>query len=96
MAKGFTLTRDLYRQIKSMDRSSMERTLTNVYDMGVKDALENAAINLDMEKLRSELGTVNGVGDKRLEQIMEIIKRNIEEADAASQQDNTQDSDTEE
>ena len=55
--------------------------MNNIYDMGVKDALENAVIDLDFDKLRLELGTVNGIGEKRLEQIMEIIQRNIAEAD---------------
>ena len=49
--------------------------------MGAKDALENAVIDLDMGKLAAEIGTINGIGDKRLEQIMEIIQRNIKEAD---------------
>ena len=48
--------------------------------MGAKDALENAVIDLDMGKLAAEIGTINGIGDKRLEQIMEIIQRNIREA----------------
>ena len=82
MPKNNLLNRELYRKIKSMDREAMECTLNNIYDMGAKDALENAAIDLDMDKLRSELGTVNGIGEKRLEQIMEIIQRNIAEADS--------------
>ncbi len=81
MPKDNLLNRELYRKIKSMDRIEMERTLNNIYDMGAKEALANAVINLDMEKLRNELGTVSGIGEKRLEQIMEIIKRNIAEAD---------------
>ena len=49
--------------------------------MGAKDALENAVIDLDIDKIRTEIGAVSGIGDKRLEQIMEIIQRNIKEAD---------------
>lgn len=75
------MTRDLYRKIKAMDRASMERTMNNVYEMGAKDALENAVIDLDMDKLREELGTVSGIGEKRLEKIMEIIQKNIAYAD---------------
>ena len=60
----------------------MEQTLNNVYEMGAKDALANATINLDMDRLRLEIGSVNGIGEKRLEQIMEIIQRNIAEADS--------------
>ena len=81
MPKENLLNRDLYRKIKSMDKAAMEQTLNNIYEMGAKDALANAVIDLDMDKLRSEIGTVNGIGDKRLEQIMEIIQRNIKEAD---------------
>ncbi len=81
MENGIQFTRDLYRNIKAMNRDEMERTVNNIYEMGVKDALENAVIDLDMDKLRTELGTVSGIGEKRLEQIMEIIRRNIAEAD---------------
>ncbi|WP_295167009.1 hypothetical protein [Ruminococcus sp.] len=36
MSKENLLTRDLYRQIKSMDKSAMEKTLNNIYEMGAK------------------------------------------------------------
>jgi hypothetical protein len=49
--------------------------------MGAKDALENAVIDLDIGKIRTKIGAVSGIGEKRLEQIMEIIQRNIKEAD---------------
>lgn len=81
MPKANLLTRDLYRSIKSMNRETMEKTINNIYDMGAKDALENAVIDLDIGKIRTEIGAVSGIGDKRLEQIMEIIQRNIKEAD---------------
>jgi hypothetical protein len=81
MPKENLLTRELYRQIKSMDRCAMEKTLNNIYETGAKDALANATINLDMDRLRSEIGSVNGIGEKRLDQIMEIIKRIISESD---------------
>ena len=81
MPKANLLTRDLYRSIKSMNRETMEKTINNIYDMGAKDALENAVIDLDIGKIRTEIGAVSGIGEKRLEQIMEIIQRNIKEAD---------------
>ena len=84
MPKDNLLNRELYRKIKSMDRDAMERTLNNIYDLGAKDALENAVIDLNMDKLRSELGAVSGIGEKRLELIMEIIQRNIAEADSSA------------
>jgi len=84
MSKENILTRDLYRKIKSMDKAAMEQTLNNIYEMGAKDALDNAVIDLDIGRIRSEIGAVNGIGEKRLEQIMEIIQRNIAEADSQS------------
>lgn len=72
MPKANILTRDLYRQIKSMNRDAMEKTINNVYDMGARDALENAVIDLDVDKIKAEIGAISGIGEKRLEQI--IIK----------------------
>ena len=93
MPNGIQFTRDLYRKIKSMNRDEMERTVNNIYEMGAKDALENAVIDLDMDKLRTELGTVSGIGEKRLEQIMEIIQKNIAEADNKEPESEQQNSD---
>ena len=87
MPKENLLTRELYRKIKSMDKASMEQTLNNVYEMGAKDALANAAIDLDMDRLRLEIGSVNGIGEKRLDQIMEIIKRFISAAEGKDSND---------
>ena len=81
MPKPNLLTRDLYRQIKSMNRDAMEKTINNIYDMGARDALENAVIDLDVGKIKEEIGAISGIGEKRLEQIMEIIQRNIADAD---------------
>ena len=81
MPKANLLTRDLYRSIKAMNRETMEKTINNIYDMGAKDALENAVIDLDVDKIKTEIGAISGIGEKRLEQIMEIIQRNIAEAD---------------
>ena len=81
MPKPNLLTRDLYRSIKAMNRETMEKTINNIYDMGAKDALENAVIDLDVDKIKTEIGAIIGIGEKRLEQIMEIIQRNIAEAD---------------
>lgn len=81
MPKKNLLTRDLYRQIKAMNRDSMEKTINNIYDMGANDALENAVIDLDIGKIKTEIGAISGIGEKRLNQIMEIIQRNIKEAD---------------
>jgi len=67
-----------------MNRDAMEKTINDIYDMGARDALENAVIDLDVGKIKEEIGAISGIGEKRLEQIMEIIQRNIAEADKDS------------
>ena len=89
MDKNNLLPRGLYRQIKSMNRAEMEKTLHQVYDMGAEDALKHAVVDLDMDNIRTEIGGVSGIGEKRLEQIMEIIQRNMNEADSNSSDSKT-------
>lgn len=72
------LDRSLYRQIKSMDKDTMTRTLANIYQMGKDDAMQGIdAVDIDLDKMRSEIGAVKGIGEVRLNQIMEIIKDNL-------------------
>ena len=68
------LNRNLYRQIKSMDKNELGRTLNNIYEMGKEDAMKGIeAIDIDMDRLRSQIGGIKGIGETRLNQIMEII-----------------------
>lgn len=56
----------------------MTRTLANIYQMGKDDAMQGIdAIDIDLDKMRSEIGAVKGIGEVRLNQIMEIIKDNL-------------------
>lgn len=72
------LDRNLYRQIKSMDKDTMTRTLANIYQMGKDDAMQGIdAVDIELDKMRSEIGAVKGIGEVRLNQIMEIIKDNL-------------------
>ncbi|MBP5604449.1 MAG: hypothetical protein J6X60_02755 [Ruminiclostridium sp.] len=64
-----------------MSRETTEKTINNIYDMGAKNALENAVIDLDVDKTSTVIGAVSSIGEKRSEQLMEIIQRNIKEAD---------------
>lgn len=72
------LNRNLYRQIKSMDKNELSRTLNNIYEMGKEDAMKGIeAVDIDMDKLRSQIGAIKGIGETRLNQIMEIIAVNL-------------------
>ena len=72
------LNRNLYRQIKSMDKNELSRTLNNIYEMGKEDTLKGIeAIDIDMDRLRSQIGAIKGIGETRLNLIMEIIADNL-------------------
>lgn len=56
----------------------MTCTLANIYQMGKDDAMQGIdAVDIDLDKMRSEIGAVKGIGEVRLNQIMEIIKDNL-------------------
>ena len=72
------LNRNLYRQIKSMDKNELSRTLNNIYEMGKEDAMKGIeAVDIDMDRLRSQVGSIKGIGETRLNQIMEIISEHL-------------------
>lgn len=72
------LDRNLYRQIKSMDKNELSQALNNIYEMGKEDAMKGIeAVDINMDKIRSEIGAIKGIGETRLNQIMEIISSNL-------------------
>lgn len=72
------LDRNLYRQIKSMDKNELSQTLNNIYEMGKEDAMKGIeAVDINIDKIRSEIGAIKGIGETRLTQIMEIIASNL-------------------
>lgn len=72
------LNRNLYRQIKSMDKAELGRMLNNIYEMGKEDAMKGIeAVDIDLEKMRSEIGAAKGIVETRLNQIMGIISEHL-------------------
>ena len=71
------LTRSMYKEIKTMNREQMQKVLTNIYQQGV-DSIEHGAI--EFESLREEIGKINGIGEKRLDEIMAVIENFISPA----------------
>ena len=69
--KGFELTRALYKEFKSMNRDKMQEVLTKIYLQGVQ-SVETTSV--DLNKLRDEIGKINGIGEKRLDEIMAVIE----------------------
>lgn len=68
------LDRATYKKIKSMTREEMQNFLTNYYNNVMEDA---EAPTLDLGELREEIGSIKGVGEKRLDEIMAVIEKHL-------------------
>ena len=69
------MDRNLYRIIKRKDQKEMEEFVTNVYNIGKEDTLQEIRENL--EWIRTEISKIKGIGEVKLNQIMEIISKKI-------------------
>lgn len=68
------LDRATYKKIKGMTREEMQNFLTNYYNNVMEDA---NAPTLDLGELREEIGSIKGVGEKRLDEIMAVIEKHL-------------------
>lgn len=64
-------SRETYKAVKKMDRGQMETFFRNVYDMG-KNSNQEAVV--DFSELRKRLSEIKGIGEKRLDIIMETVE----------------------
>ena len=74
VAQKEVLDRSLYKKIKAMDRKNMEAFLNEMYVVGAESV---KAVNVDMEALRTDIGKVKGIGESRLNEIMDIINKHL-------------------
>ena len=74
MAQKEVLDRALYKKIKAMDRKNMEAFLNEMYVVGAESV---KAVNVDMEALITDIGKVKGIGESRLNEIMDIINKHL-------------------
>lgn len=65
------LDRDTYKKVKSMNRERMEQFLADVYDMG-KNSNQEAVV--DFGELRKRISEIKGIGEKRVEIIMNVVE----------------------
>lgn len=68
------LDRATYKKIKGMSREEMQNFLTNYYHNVIKDAVTSS---VELETLRTEVISIKGVGEKRLDEIMSVIEKYI-------------------
>ena len=76
MQGDFLLDRALYKTIKNMNKERMSDFLNEVYNKGVKDT---AADSVNMDTLREKIGSIKGIGESRLNEIMDVIIQEINE-----------------
>ena len=82
---AFLLDRNTYKSIKKMDRASLEALIQDIHESGRRKGLKEAGvvddhtgepeINLDLRELEKQRKAVKGVGEKRAEEIMQIIEQ---------------------
>lgn len=71
MSDSLKLDRELYRRIKGMDKNEMAGFLERIYAIGAEDNV------VDLELLRERIGQVRGIGEVRLNEIMNIIEESV-------------------
>lgn len=70
----YTLSRETYKQIKGFNREQMQRFVGQIY----KYAEESPnGTSLDLDELRGRIGEIKGIGESRLNEIMEVIKEYV-------------------
>lgn len=78
MSEDILLDRNLYRKIKNMNKTELNQFIHNVYNTGKEDALSKIEITeINIEQIRAEISEIKGIGENRLNQIMDIISKNI-------------------
>lgn len=76
MKDGKILNRKTYKAIKKYDRIQMEDYLQSIYKQGFVDGRESVP-GIDISNVRDILLEINGIGEKRAEQIVEKISNSL-------------------
>ena len=66
------ISRELYKKIKGMNREQIQVFATQIYVDGI-NSVETA--NIDLDKLREDIGAIKGIGESRLNEIMDVIRK---------------------
>ena len=79
MADKEIIDRDTYRRIKKMNREELTKFILKYGDELLEQQGVKSDSDPDLSILEERLSKVNGIGSKRLEEIMSVIKQFIEE-----------------
>ncbi len=77
MAEKEIIDRDTYKSIKKMNREELTKFILKYGD----ELLEQQGVKstLDLTVLEERLSKINGIGSKRLEEIMKVIENFFDE-----------------
>ena len=73
--KKEVIDRDTYKKIKKMDRETLTKFILQYGD----ELLGEQGKTIDLPALETELSKIKGIGGKRLEEIMVVIEKFLEE-----------------
>lgn len=73
MPKEYILDRETYRKIKKMSREELQSFLMRY----AKELLEEQTPMFDLHEIEIDLRQINGIGQKRLEEIMTVIENYV-------------------
>ena len=75
MAHKEIIDRDTYRKIKRMNREELTKFILQYGDQ----SLGEQGKTIDLPSLEAELSKIKGIGGKRLEEIMVVIEKFLQE-----------------
>lgn len=70
------MTREDYKAVKKMDRQQFERFCRSLYEQGQQSVTQRT---INLEEVKAAILEIKGVGEKRADQIIEILKEKIDE-----------------
>ncbi len=73
MVEKQVIDRDTYRKIKKMSREELQNFLVR-YAHGLT---ESAGKTVDLREVETDLRQIKGIGDKRIEEIMNVIEKHL-------------------
>lgn len=82
--KGFVLNRKQYQNIRRMDHCQMSLWAESVYKSGFKDGQE-ATPGLTSQEIREALLPVKGIGEKRMDAIVDALSLALKEKGKAEE-----------
>ena len=74
--KNVTINRKEYEKIKKYDRTQMDTFIQSVYKSGFEDG-KSSVPGIDIAEIKKTLLSVKGLGEKRVEAILEALERGL-------------------